>query len=151
MGRISIRRAVATDADETAALFTAALESMDFFPKLHSAEEDRAFVRDFIWRCETWVLLMDGHIAGLACIEGDRLDHLYVHPDYHGGGVGSALLERVKLQRPGGFDLWTFQANKGARRFYERHGLEAVDRTDGHRNEEQLPDVRYAWSPALET
>jgi GNAT superfamily N-acetyltransferase len=123
---------------------------MDFFPKLHSPEEDRAFVGDFIWRCETWVLLMDGRIAGLACIEGDRLDHLYVHPDFHGKGVGSALLERVKLQRPGGFDLWTFQANKGARRFYERHGLEAVERTDGHRNEEQLPDVRYAWSPALE-
>jgi GNAT superfamily N-acetyltransferase len=150
MGRISIRRAVATDADEAAVLFTAALENMDFFPKLHSAEEDRAFVRAFIWESETWVLLMDGRIAGLACIEGDRLDHLYVHPDYHGEGVGSALLERVKLQRPGGFDLWTFQANKGARRFYERHGLEAVERTDGHRNEEQLPDVRYAWSPALD-
>ena len=146
MGRkVSIRRAVATDADESAALFTAALESMDFFRKLHSAEEDRAFVRDFIWRCETWVLLLDGRIAGLACIEGDRLDHLYVHPDRRDDGIGSMLLDHVKKQRPNGFDLWTFQANKGARRFYERHGLEAVERTDGERNEEKLPDVRYAW------
>jgi len=150
MGRkISIRRAVATDADETAALFTAALKSMPFFPKLHDDEEDREFVRAFIWESETWIVLIDGRIAGFASIERDRLDHLYVHPDRRDDGIGSMLLDYVKQQRPNGFDLWTFQANKGARRFYERHGLEAVERTDGHRNEEQLPDVRYAWSPHL--
>ena len=148
--KVSIRRAVATDADETAALFTAALKSMPFFPKLHDDDEDRAFVRAFIWQSETWIVLIDGRIAGFASIEGDRLDHLYVHPDRRDDGIGSLLLDHVKKQRPNGFDLWTFQANKGARRFYERHGLEAVERTDGHRNEEKLPDVRYAWAPVLE-
>jgi GNAT superfamily N-acetyltransferase len=148
--KITIRRAVATDADETAALFTAALKSMPFFPKLHDDDEDREFVRAFVWGSETWIALVDGRIAGLACIEGDRLDHLYVHPNHRGDGIGSMLLAHVKQQRPDGFDLWTFQANQGARRFYERHGLEAVERTDGRNNEEKLPDVRYAWSPALE-
>ncbi len=150
MGRkITIRRAVATDADETAALFTAALKSMPFFLKLHDDDEDRAFVRAFIWESETWLVLIDGRIAGLASIEGDRLDHLYVHPERRNEGIGLILLDQVKAQRPEGFDLWTFQANKGARRFYERHGLEAVERTDGERNEEKLPDVRYAWAPHL--
>jgi GNAT superfamily N-acetyltransferase len=151
MGRkISIRRAVATDADEMSALFSAALKSMPFFPKLHSDEEDRTFVHAFVWNSETWIVLIDGRIAGLASIDGHRLDHLYVHPARRNEGIGLMLLDRVKAQRPNGFDLWTFQANKGARRFYERHGLEAVERTDGSRNEERLPDVRYAWSPVLE-
>ena len=143
--KVSIRRAVLNDAVETAALFTAAQKSMTFFPKLHSEEEDRAYVRDFIWEDETWLALSDGRVIGLACIEGDRLAHLYVHPAFHDRGAGSALLAVVKALRPNGFDLWTFQANKGARRFYERHGLEIVEFTDGSRNEERLPDVRYPW------
>lgn len=143
---LSIRRATANDADETAAVFSAALKSMAFFPKLHSDEEDRAFVQRFILEDETWIALGDGRVIGMACIEGDRLAHLYVDPAFHSRETGTALLNRVKTRRPGGFDLWTFQANTGARRFYERHGLTAVALTDGSRNEEQLPDVRYAWS-----
>jgi GNAT superfamily N-acetyltransferase len=144
---ISIRRAGATDAVETAALFSAALKSMAFFPKLHSDEEDRIFVRRFIESSETWIALEDGRIAGLACLDGDWLMHLYVEPARHNRGIGTALLERAKRQRPNGFQLWTFQANAGARRFYERHGCIAAELTDGRRNEEQLPDVRYVWKP----
>jgi hypothetical protein len=42
--------------------------------------------------------------------------------------------------------LWCFQANSGARRFYERHGFVAVEFTDGHDNEEGCPDVLYERS-----
>ncbi|MCF8469656.1 MAG: hypothetical protein K9G30_02600 [Parvibaculum sp.] len=46
---------------------------------------------------------------------------------------------------PQGFSLWTFQANLGARRFYERHGLNEARRTGGTENEEKLPDILYEW------
>ena len=61
-----------------------------------------------------------------------------------GPGLGTRLLDRAKAERPDGLDLWTFQANTGARRFYERHGFVEVARTDGD-NEEGAPDVRLAW------
>jgi hypothetical protein len=54
------------------------------------------------------------------------------------------LLDLAKERRPGGLDLWTFQANAGARRSYERHGFAATSTTDGD-NEEAAPDVRYHW------
>jgi len=142
---ISIRRAVPTDAVETARVFSAALKSMAFFPKLHTDLEDRAFVRRFVESAETWVAINDGCVIGLACIDGDWLAHLYVDPAWHGRGAGTLLLARVKAERPNGFQLWTFQANSGARRFYERHGCVAAEFTGGSRNEEKLPDVRYAW------
>ena len=44
-----------------------------------------------------------------------------------------------------GLELWTFQINATAQRFYERHGFVAVDRTDGSANEEREPDIRYRW------
>ena len=40
---------------------------------------------------------------------------LYVAPDRHGPGVGSALLEVVKAVRPDGFGLWVFESNTPAR------------------------------------
>jgi GNAT superfamily N-acetyltransferase len=142
---ISIRRATPTDAFETATVFSASLKSMAFFPKLHTDLEDRAFVRGFIESAETWIAISDGRVVGLACLEGDWLSHLYVDPFWHDRGAGTALLERVKAQRPNGFQFWAFQINSGARRFYERHGCVAAEFTDGSRNEEKLPDVRYVW------
>ena len=44
--------------------------------------------------------------------------------------------------------LWTFQCNLGARRFYERRGFVLTEETDGSRNEEREPDARYVWSRA---
>ena len=44
-----------------------------------------------------------------------------------------------------GFQLWAFQQNTGARRFYERHGCALVRLTDGADNEEKLPDALYVW------
>jgi len=146
MGLLKIRRAGPADTDEAAAVFSASFRSMDFVPKLHTEEEDRAFVRSLIANKETWLALVDGRIAGLACIDGDWLAHLYVHPDQQGHSVGHALFETVRLERPKGFQLWTFQANARARKFYERRGCEAVEFTDGRRNEERTPDVRYAYT-----
>lgn len=42
--------------------------------------------------------------------------------------------------------LWTFQRKARARRFYKARGFVAVEQTDGSRNEEKEPDVRYLWT-----
>jgi RimJ/RimL family protein N-acetyltransferase len=143
----TIRRAVPADADETAAVFSAAFRSMRFVPKIHSDEEDRGFVRGLIANKECWVAVRDGRILGLACLHNGWLEQLYVDPAHHNTGVGTLLLQRATREHPEGFQLWTFQANAGARRFYERHGCTAVEFTDGSGNEEKTPDVRYEWRP----
>ena len=84
---------------------------------------------------------------GLLVLDDDFINQLYVDPDHQGRGVGAALLDRAKRQRPLGLQLWTFQSNANARRFYERHGFVAVEETDDD-NEERAPDVRYVWGPS---
>jgi len=140
-----IRRAVASDADAVAEVFLAARSAMTFLPRLHSKAATRMFIRRLVASVETWLALRSNRVAGFASLDGDWLTHLYVDPARQHTGIGSALIEHVKSLRPDGFQLWTFQANGGARRFYERHGCVAVDETDGQRNEEKLPDVLYVW------
>ena len=45
----------------------------------------------------------------------------------------------------GALELWCFQANERARRFYEARGFHAIRFTDGAENKERTPDVRYRW------
>jgi GNAT superfamily N-acetyltransferase len=85
-----------------------------------------------------------GALAGIIAFRSDWIDQLYVLPEVQGRGVGSELLKVAKRA----FDclqLWTFQRNLGARRFYEARGFELVEETDGARNEEKEPDARYLW------
>ena len=86
-----------------------------------------------------------GELVGYALYDDVWLDHLFLRPDVTGQGIGTVLLDLVKAQRPDGFCLWVFESNTGARRFYDRHGLVELERTDGSGNEEKSPDLRMAW------
>jgi GNAT superfamily N-acetyltransferase len=95
---------------------------------------------------ELWVAVDEaGVVCGVMVLDGDWLDQLYVDPP--GRGVGGALLAVARRERPDGLRLWTFASNRGAQRFYERHGFVEVRRTDGSANEERAPDILYAWMP----
>ena len=143
----SIRHATPEDADAVAGVFTATRAEMTYLPVLHTAEEDRAFFGGVVESCETLVAQAGGHVVGFAALSATRLEHLYVHPEHQSAGIGTLLLARAKKLRPDGLDLWVFEANEDARRFYERHGFRLVETTDGAANEERMPDARYAWRP----
>ena len=115
-------------------------------PSVHADDDVRAhFAGTVLPNAETWVAEEDGVVVGLLVLDGPWIDHLYLEPEVTGRGIGSALLDQAKARRPDGLDLWAFQSNTRARRFYERHGFVAVAETDGD-NEEGAPDVRYRWS-----
>jgi GNAT superfamily N-acetyltransferase len=98
-------------------------------------------------QCEAWVAVAGGRVVGLLVLAGAELEQLYLDPPWRGRGLGGQFMALAKRQRPQGLHLWTFQVNGPARRFYERHGFVPVERTDGLRNEEREPDIRYVWRP----
>lgn len=154
---LTLRPAVTDDADALATLFhdarRAAYPAMPH--SVHPMPQIRHWFREVLGLAprmipmpaerETWVAERGGELAGYLVLDPEWLDSLYVRPDLTGQGIGAALLDLAKGLRPDGFGLWVFETNVGAQRFYRRHGLVVVRRTDGSDNEEKAPDLEMAW------
>lgn len=120
----------------------------DIPPPVHTDNDVRGWFRDVVLPDrEVWVARDGGAIVALLVLDDDAVDQLYVEPGCTSQGIGSRLIAVAKQRRPSRLELWTFQSNVRARRFYERHGFVATDSTDGN-NEEGAPDVRYEWLPS---
>jgi ribosomal protein S18 acetylase RimI-like enzyme len=150
---VVVRRATLADADEVGDVFlTAFRTAMPTIRLAHPDDEVRVYLRDVcIAHRETWLAeaTADGRPMAVAFMTlGDAsIDQLYVRPGWQGRGIGSRLLTLAQERRPAGFELYAFQVNAPACRFYEARGLVEVDRNEGSRNEEGEPDVRYRWTP----
>lgn len=148
----ALRRATLQDAAAVAdVLVRSRLAAADAIPPMvHPADEVLRWIRDTVlperevWLAET----ATARPLAVLVLEEDWIDQLYVDPAATGGGLGSRLIDLAKSRRPAGLQLWTFQSNTGARRFYLRHGFTEAERTDGAGNEEKAPDIRFVWTPA---
>ncbi|MFD4989452.1 GNAT family N-acetyltransferase [Streptomyces sp. NPDC058374] len=143
-----LRRARAADAALLAEVwlrsFAAALPTVR---RAHDDEAVRGWFAHLVTGCETWGAFTQERAVGLLVLDGGEVEQLYLAPDWRGRGLGDRLVTLAKERRPDGLGLWTFQVNAPARRFYRRHGFTEAARTDGARNEEREPDVRYVWQP----
>lgn len=149
-------RRLATDADaeRVARLFVGTqVRHLPFLPR-PPLEKIVPMMRDELLPAgRTWVLEAPdcGDLLAMLSLsaaddEVHWIERLYVAEHAVGTGLGSALLSFALLpeQRRGRIvRLWTFQANAGARRFYERQGFVPVRFTDGRDNLERCPDVLY--------
>ena len=141
-----LRRATIADADAIAAVFSPSFRLLTFLPALHTVQEDRWFIEHVVLReCEVTVAEDESGIVAFLARDGEEVRLLYVHPDHLGSGAGTQLIEAAKASGVAALELWCFQANTRGRRFYEKHGFRAIRFTDGARNEEKTPDVRYRW------
>jgi len=145
----TLRPATAADAYSVASLLIdTRAQFMPFAPSAHPEAEVREWVKNqLVPAGGVTVAEVQGQVvAAMATEVTDGLSwvtQMAVNPKLVGHGVGSLLLAHAMraLARP--IRLYTFQANAGARRFYERYGFVPIEFTDGQANEEHCPDVLY--------
>jgi GNAT superfamily N-acetyltransferase len=83
-------------------------------------------------------------LSGIIAFRDGWIEQLYVLPAAQGRGIGTELINVAK-GACARLELWTFQRNARARRFYQARGFMLAEETDGARNEEKEPDARYVW------
>ncbi len=168
--KTSIREATLTDAPSIAAVHVAAWKKT-YNEQIPEEFLNRLNIDKYTWNWEswlaypstpearTWVVVYDDRIVGFAgvgpCRDDDmdlgdamEIHGIYFHPDIWRLGLGRALMQWIfdDLRRRDYnlLTLWTLEANKRARSFYESLGMTAdgetkVDFKDGF----ELDEIRY--------
>jgi putative acetyltransferase len=127
-----------------AVLHAARRDRMPYLPTLHTSEEDRQYFGRLMMSARTVAVWENGLLVGFCISRPGWIDHLYVLPDYQRRGIGRRLLDQAKSINDG-LQLWVFQRNCAACRFYEQNGFKRAEETSGEANEEHEPDARYVW------
>ncbi len=154
---MSVRFAEWHETDVCADILREAWRGMWFVPQdLHTPAEDRQWMRDVFIHQVVWVALAapdpakgdqgeDRRPVGFLSMAAGTIHNLYIRPAHQARGLGHALIETAKASSDGQLRLWVFEPNKGAIRFYKRHGFLTICKTDGQDNEEKVPDRLMAW------
>ena len=141
-----LRRAERGEAGVIAVLFrNVRATSLPYLRESHTPADDHRFFADRVLvECAVRVAEDDSGLTGFCASRVGWVEHLYVRPDRQGRGIGTALLSEAQAAWPR-LQLWVFQRNAAALRFYAARGFREVERTDGAGNAEREPDVRMEW------
>ena len=150
--RLVIRRATEDDGPALGDVWLRSWRWTFDFPPAHPDDDVRRWLAtEMLPSHETWIATDPDdadRVVALMALSETMVGQLYVAPEWMGRGLGRRLIELAKARRPDGLDLWCFQVNTVARRFYERNGFVPVRFGDGSTNEERQADILYRWRPA---
>jgi len=141
-----IRPAERTDMAACAGILNRWIDATPWMPRVHDHADVERYYADIVF-AERRVIVAErkNDVAGFLALSDDRyVTALYIDAPHRGVGIGSQLVDAAKDLSPEELNLWTFEHNRDAQRFYQHQGFEVVRRTDGD-NEEKLPDILYRW------
>lgn len=146
-----LRKATLADANAIANVYLSSRKKLvSFAPLAHTDESIYQWVQDVLLPSEQVIVAEEkGAVIGMMSLTHKggigRISQLYIIPSAVGHGVGTLMIKMAKSILGSPIQLYTFEENIGARRFYERHGFQAIEFNDGSGNEENCPAVLYEW------
>ena len=112
----------------------------------HSLEDQLRYLEEqLVPNHRVRLVLADNATVVGALVSSPRMvSQLYVHVDHQNKGIGSMLLNLAKQDSNGSLRLFSFNRNRRAQQFYEKHGFKIVRR--GFEEKWQLEDIEYEWT-----
>ena len=143
---VSMRAARSQDMAVCAAIVNDWIDQTEWMPRVHSHDAVvKQFEDDEKMKRNTIVAVDGSRVRGFVSLTRDGfITALYVEQASRNQGIGALLMQRVKRELSPQINLYVFQANENAQRFFARHGFAEINRTTGD-NEEDLPDTLMEW------
>jgi putative acetyltransferase len=137
-----IRPYVSQDADRIVDIWRKASEFAHPFLDEKFHDDMAPVIRDvYLPKADTLVADMDGRPVGFISLLDTHIGGLFLDPDYHGRGIGRALVDHAVLVK-GPLNVEVFKENQVGRKFYKAYGF--------HQTDEYLHDLTGQVSLKLE-
>ena len=121
-----LRRGGPGDVAQIARMLRSTYDRMTFIPRLHTPEEDLAYVTSLFADHEAWVAADGDDVLGFAILSSDQLLQIHVDPGRQNQGIGTLLLRRmesiIELEGADRVQLDTLSDNVRAVNFYQHQG-----------------------------
>lgn len=137
--------------DELVRMWRASFERAVGVIDPHPIEEQLKYFEEQVLPENRILVVLDKNastIIGFMASTPEKISQLYIHINHQQRGIGSLLVNLAKQNSVGRLRLYTFDANKKAQRFYERHGFKIIGR--GFEQAWQLDDLEYEWRADVE-
>jgi ribosomal protein S18 acetylase RimI-like enzyme len=143
---VSMRSARSQDMAVCAGIVNDWIDQTAWMPRVHTHEDVLKHYQDDEKIKRNTLVAVDGsRVRGFVTLTRDGfITALHVEAASRNQGIGGLLLARVKRELSPEINLYSFEANGDARRFFARHGFVEINRTTGD-NEENLPDILMEW------
>lgn len=114
----------------------------DFMTDDFIAQERKNVAEMYLPNTDTWVVEVGGVVRGFIALMGNEVGAIFLYPDSHGGGMGTALMDKAQ-QLHGDLEVEVFKANSIGRRFYSRYGFKQVEEKIHGPTGQQLLRLKY--------
>lgn len=125
--KILIRKYKDSDINEILSVWDKASRlAHPFLSEKFSQNERNNIINNYLPNTESLVAEKEDHIIGFISMLGSEIGGLFVDPDYHGLGTGTALVDKVRAIHDK-LIVEVFKDNTIGRKFYSKYGFKYVN------------------------
>ena len=105
----------------------ASLIAHPFLTDEFMAFEKEQIANVYMPNAETWVAEVNDQVVGFISLAGNEVGGLFLHPDFHGKGIGRVLMDQAQTIH-GELEVEVFEENTIGRKFYDRYGFKFMEK-----------------------
>ncbi len=137
-----IRQRGAGEHDRVLAIWRRAVDATHGFLSPEDRRAIEAQLGEFLPQTPMWVAECDGEVQGFMVLHGGMIEALFIDPDRHGSGVGSALIAHALDLAPHAKVDANEQADNAVP-FYEARGFQRIGRSDHDDQGRPYPIIHF--------